>query len=298
MKIIPVLLFVVLLYGVGCQHQTINLQDQSIHSQNIENQKPTSDESAKYIDLSEFYVGEDTFEDEDYRLTKQFKSHPDLADKAQTVEYAVLQKNNKKIETFDRINHPLSVIDFGSFSFLGKTEKQIFISQTAPRSGNHWIISLKPKYQVVFDSNEFEVGGEDFQTVDLDKDGVYELSFANYISLKLNSKTLAQSVPFTEVIFKFDPTLNKYLPANPQFAIYLLRDVDEQTKLIKTENSDVRYADILNITLKYIYAGKEKEAWEFFDKQYNFEDKEARKTAVKSALDKDVIYKSLKKIHA
>ena len=288
MKIISVLLFIILLFGLGCQNQTIN-------SQSLESQKPVSDESVKYIDLYNFRVGEDTLTYEDYKLEKQFKSHPDLTDKAKTVEFAILHKNNKKVEDFDLLEHPLSVTDFGLFSFLGKNEKQVFISQTAPRLGNHWIVSFESRYRIIFNSNDFNVGGEDFQVVDFDKDGIYELSFANYISLKLNSKTLATSTPFTEVIFKFNPTLNKYLPANPQFSNYLLRDIDEQTKLTKYENRDAQFADVLNITLKYIYAGKEKEAWEFFEKQYDFEDKQTRKNAIKGALEKDVIYKSLKK---
>lgn len=294
MKIAPILLFIILLCGSGCQNQIVSLEKTN---SSFENQKSALDESVKYIDLLDFRVSEDALIYKGYTLEKRFKSHPDLTDKAKTVEYAVLRQSDRKIEKFDLIEHPLSVIDFGLFSFLGSEEKQIFISQTAPRSGSHWIVSFKPEYQSIFNSSEFNVGGEDFQIGDFDKDGVYELSFANYISLKSNSQTPATSMPFTEIIFKFNPILNKYLPANPQFAHYLLRDVDEQTKLIRRENKDTQFADVLDITLKYIYAGKEKDAWEFFEERYDFEDKQIRINAVKSAFEKDVIYKSLKKTY-
>lgn len=285
-----VLLLITLLCSVGCQNQTVE-------SQYSKNQNSIVAESAKYIDLLEFCILEDGLAHKGYTFEKQLKSHSDLSGEEKTVEFAVIRQGTRKVKTFDLLEHPLSVIDFGLFGFLGNNEKQIFISQTAPRSGNHWIISLEPEFRVIFNSSEFNISDENFQAIDLDRDGVYELSFANYISLKLNSKTLAESMPTTEIIFKFNPSLNQYLPANPQFANHLLRDVDEQTKLIKRDNRDAQLADILNITLKYIYAGKDKEAWEIFEKHYDFEDKEIKRNAIKDALEKDVIYKSLKKIY-
>ena len=288
MKIISVLLFVILLCDASCQSQTVD-------SQQLEIQKQFSDKSIEIINLSDIQERKNVLTYGDYELEKQFKSHPDLTDKAKTVEYAVMHKLNKKVAKFDFIEHPLSVVNFGWFSFLDKNERQMLISQTAPRLGTHWIVNFEPKYQVIFNSSEFNVGGEDFIVVDLDKDNVYELSFVNYIALKLNSKTLAESVPSTEIIFKFNPKQNKYLPANPQFTNYLLHDINEEVTQIRRENQDAQFADVLNITLRYIYAGKEKEAWEFFDKTYNFGDKKVRENVIKSALQKDVIYKFLKK---
>jgi len=52
---------------------------------------------------------------------------------------------------------------------------------------------------------------------------------------------------------------------------------------------------VLKVVLSYLYAGKEQEAWSFYESEYNLPDKEEIKGTVKEAVSKDNVYKVLKK---
>ncbi|MEW6213045.1 MAG: hypothetical protein AB1631_32280 [Acidobacteriota bacterium] len=48
---------------------------------------------------------------------------------------------------------------------------------------------------------------------------------------------------------------------------------------------------MLGVTLSYIYAGREEEAWKFFDENYKLDDKEDFKSKIKDALSHCPIYR-------
>jgi hypothetical protein len=50
---------------------------------------------------------------------------------------------------------------------------------------------------------------------------------------------------------------------------------------------------VMKIFVEYVYAGKEKDAWEFFDKEYTPGDKEELKAEIRATLDECAIYKAI-----
>jgi hypothetical protein len=47
------------------------------------------------------------------------------------------------------------------------------------------------------------------------------------------------------------------------------------------------------VVLKYVYAGRDEEAWEFFERQYKLGDKAEVRALVEELLRSDAIYQSM-----
>lgn len=253
------------------------------------NQKNEATKIEKYVDLFDYRTIRDSISENGFVLERRFKTLPASGDKP---ESAVLLKNGKTVFQFDRITHPFSSVFFGAFPFLGKANgNQIFVAQIAPRTGGHWVINLKPAYEIVFSSDEYNVGREEFHAIDLNGDRVYELSFESLAFYNFEPQRLGNAgVPLPEIIFKYDAASRKYVPANPQFADYALRGVDDETARIRRDNKDFQLAGVLSIVLQYIYAGRETDGWVFFDQNYEFADRAEIKTKAQSVLKNDPVY--------
>lgn len=251
--------------------------------------------------LDDYFVKEDSLTFSGYEIVKHEKkveldypAETKSAPQSVEVSYAVLRKNNKLLLTFDGVYSGAgNATQFGLFPFLGNDSKLLAVSQTISRDGRHWIIDLSSDARVIFDSQDYEVGLEEFSVSDLDKDGTIEISFPVTKFYMFENLSSAQ-VPLPVAIFKYDETAKKYLPANRKFQDYLLDGIDDKTKkLMKDENDYL--SDRLEIVLQYIYAGKEKEAWEFFDKEYELPDKEKIRAEIKSILSNEKIYQNIYK---
>ena len=145
---------------------------------------------------------------------------------------------------------------------------------------------------MIFDSKDYGVGREEFSVIDLDKDGVFEILFPVTTFYLLENLNNMAEVPMPKAVFKYDVTARKYLPANHQFPDFLLNRIGERIKKLR-ENETGSLSDRLEIVLSYIYAGKEKEGWEFFDNEYDSPDKAKIKANVKSILKNEKIYQSI-----
>jgi hypothetical protein len=258
------------------------------------NQKNEATKIEKYVDLFDYRTIKDSVSENGFVLERRFKTLPATGDKP---ESAVLKKNSKTVFQFDRIVHPFSSVFFGAFPFLGKAGgSQLFIAQIAPRSGNHWVINVKPAYEVLFSSDEYNVGREEFHAIDLDGDRIYELSFESLAFYNFEPQRLGNAgVPLTEIVFKYDAGSRKYVPANPQFANYALRGVDDEIVRIRGDNKDFQLAGVLSIVLQYVYSGREADAWALFDQNYQFADREEIKIKAQAVLKNDAVYQYIYK---
>lgn len=220
---------------------------------------------------------------------------------------ATLKKSGKVVSLFawgENVGVPGSDwISFGLYSFLGGKEPQLILGQTAmcARCGaKYWIVNLSPDFEIIYQSEDYP-GVNGFDLLDLNRDGVLE--FTSYLETFSNFERLsyAQS-PFLLLIFQYDPKAKKYLPANPKFPDYTLEGIDkdvqdfkkfnERTDFAKYEDAAGEYlSSALKVILKYIYTGKEKEAWAFFDKEYQLKDKEEIRLRIKEKLVEDAVYK-------
>lgn len=212
------------------------------------------------------------------------------------VTYAVLKKNGKVLAKFDGAYSGYgNGTHFGLFSFLGGDKKQLVISQTIPRGGRHWVVELVPSFRIIYDSREFRVGREDLEVLDIDKDGRYEI--LQEITAFYGFRDLAPvETPLPTVIFRFDEKANKYLPANRLFQDFALNIRERDIASLNTDESEY-LPKRLDIALNLIFAGKENEAWEFFDRSYKRPDKEEIKSQTTALLRNHPVYKFIYRKH-
>ncbi|HEV2663816.1 MAG TPA: hypothetical protein VG324_02845 [Blastocatellia bacterium] len=216
--------------------------------------------------------------------------------------YAVIKKNGRVLAKFDSFRDGLmNATDIGLFPFLGGKTKQLIISQTLPRTGRHWIVELTPNPKVLFDSGDYEVGREEVWTVDLDGDGVYEIWL--YVTTFYNEfdQLSVMLTPLPIVVFRYDKQVGRYLPANHRYRDYLLEGIETEISALPTEISPLPssagmlyLARRLDVLLQFLYAGKEKEGWEFFDKAYTLPDADKIKAKVKEVLRNAPAYKFIR----
>ncbi len=262
----------------------------------------TQETSEEPQQLDDYFVKEESLSFNGYEVVKLNKTVK-LEDSAEMksesfpveVSYAVLKKKNKILYTFDGVYFGAAgnATDFGLFPFLGKETKQLAVSQTIPRNGRHWIVDLSSEARVIFDSQDYGIGREEFSVIDLDKDGAFEILFPVTAFYLLENSSMAE-VPMPNAVFKYDETAKKYLPANRQFPDYLLNGIGDRIEKLR-KNKTGSLSDRIEIVLSYIYAGKEKEGWEFFENEYDSPDKAKIKAKVKSVLKNEKVYQSISK---
>ena len=205
------------------------------------------------------------------------------------VSYAILKRKGQVLIKFDGVYSGLgNATDFGLFSFLNGEAKQIFVSQTIPRGGRHWIINVSPDFHVTYDSGDWGVGRDDFAVIDVNGDGVYEIS--QEVTAFYGFENLSSSeTPLPEVIFKYDESAGKYLPANHLFQQVALEGIERQIENLRRDEN--RLSSMLHIVLRYIYAGKDQEAWSFFEREYTRANKEQIKAKILAVLREEAVYK-------
>ena len=256
---------------------------------------PPSDKPEEYPEqISSVFIKQDTLSYGGYDVMRlRRKVRVEQTSGLTEVSYAVLKRNGKVKTKFDGVYFGLgNATDFGLFSFLGGDAKQLAVSQTVPRGGRHWVVDLASDARVIFDSGEYGVGREEFSVIDIDKDGVHEISMPVTEFYMFENMSMAET-PLPEIVFRYDRKARKYFPANPAFQAYALRSIDDAIRRLNP-NDESRYLSTrLDIVLRYIYAGKEAEAWSFFDKEYRVPDKEAMRAKIKAVLKKEAVYKYL-----
>ncbi|MBO0727484.1 MAG: hypothetical protein J2P52_17930, partial [Blastocatellia bacterium] len=159
------------------------------------------------------------------------------------------------------------------------------------------IIDLSPKYRVLYDSNDWHVGAA-LRAVDLDKDGVFEF-IQSVMTFDYFYVSHARS-PFPKAIFKYDMKAGKYLPANHLFPDEVAQDLEKDEAEVARFKLNLEGPDAyereeyvaaaLRALLKYIYSGREPQAWAFFDAEYKLDDKQKLRSDIKKLLRGCAIY--------
>lgn len=259
----------------------------SIRAETKEEPPPAAETREEPRPVADVFVEGDALTQGDYSVVKlkkkvKIERTPGLTE----VSYAVLKRKDKVLAEFDGVYFGLgNATDFGLFSFLGGKTRQLIVSQTVPRGGRHWIVDLSPDFRVIYDSADYAVGREDLLVLDIDKDGRFEVlqevtdfyGFGNFNSAE---------TPLPLVIFKYDEKAGKYLPANRLFKKYALHDIDAEIN----KPGGRALSDLLDIMLRYVFAGEAEKAWALFDKEYRDSDKADVKAAVSAVLRKNAVY--------
>lgn len=264
-------------------------------------------EQAKEIWIGDVLSGDDTLIYNGYVVEKRHrKVRYDYPRQAETpsswidVSYAVLKHKGKIVTRFDDNIYFGMGNDtrFGLVSLLGGPAKQMIISQDIPRGGTQWVITLSPHARVIFDGPRWSVGreGDDMRIVDLDNDGVYEITVPLTVFYGFSKWVPTGRTPLPTAIFSYDQKAREYVPANLRFQDYLLKGVDKERRSISPAEDRINHiADILPIVVDYIFAGKEKEAWTFFDESYKLPDKKEMKAKIMVVVKSQPVYRFIYK---
>ena len=146
-----------------------------------------ADEPDEYPkNIEHFFVDAETIAYNGYEVVKLEKEEleeypPGMKSEARMipVNYTVIKRGGRILAKFDGFQYGLGNANyFGLFPALGRDTRQLFISQTAPRSGRHWIVDLSsPSPRVIFDSYDYDVGREEVWVDDIDGEGAQAWSF-------------------------------------------------------------------------------------------------------------------------
>jgi len=145
--------------------------------------------------------------------------------------------------------------------------------------------------------------GYDLVPMDLDEDGVFEFT-QGILTFDYFDRLCHALSPIPTVVFKFEENTIEYLPASHLFPEYLLNGIEKDIRTVKelNERTDFTIYDdsggeylsaVLQVVLRYIYAGKENEAWSFYDKEYHLSDKEEIQSKIKKRLKSCLVYKQI-----
>ncbi len=195
----------------------------------------------------------------------------------------------------------------GLFSFLGGESKQLLIEQYTGGAHCCWIYriyDLSPNFRLLFDGTRYGIDeiGYELHPVDIDHDGRYEFTQAE---MAFDYFHLPHSLSrFSTVVFAYDERAGEYRVANARFAEYVLRGLDADIAEVNKLNgqppavNDIFYREklfsaVLQVLLKYIYAGRRAEAWSFYDGNYKLDDREQMRTEIKKKLRSSIIYNSI-----
>lgn len=242
-------------------------------------------------DITDTFVREGSLTLNGYEVSSREKSMPDSIN----ADYVVLKRSGRVVAKFDGVESGVGVATtFGAFPFLGGGAKQLAVSLTVPRGGRHWVVDLSSRApRVVFDSRTYGVGREELSVIDLDKDGTYEISMPLTAFYMFEDMSMAET-PLPEIIFKYDAKARGYLPANQLFPEYSLRGVDEAIRVLKSDD-DAYMSKRLGILLRYVYAGRERDGWDFFERAYTRADRDALKKKIAAELSREPVHRFLQR---
>ncbi|MCM3872533.1 MAG: hypothetical protein ND895_17765 [Pyrinomonadaceae bacterium] len=252
---------------------------------------------------ADFFIAENPWMHDGYTIEKNSRKAPrddgdgPTATPARAdVHYVVVKKAGKVLGRFDaNVYFGLgNSADFALFPFLGGKTQQLFISQDVPRGGCQWIVSLSPRYRIIFDGSKYGVGreGYDLATKDLDGDGVYEVIAPITDFYDLQDKMSISAIPLPDIIFKFDPRKKMYRPANSLFRDYVFQQLVTVPKVADSKAQDFQHRSaVISNLLIHVYADDEKTGWNLYDRTYSLDDKKEMRRRIKALLRNQPVYK-------
>lgn len=287
------------------KNSTINAQTKTEIQKTISENRVESEETEEDFSppLNKIWIKSKNYSYEGYRFTKKCVDEAEIyVDDNCRLQ---ISKDKKTLAEFTSSNGIW--LEYGFFNFLGKKSKQLVVfkySGGAHCCDDYVIYDLVPGFRVVYDSEKYDSGseiGNHLKPVDIDKDGVFEFK-RDVMAFDYFYASHADSV-FPPVVFGYDKETGVYDLANKRFPDYVIGELKENLEWLKkyrkVENELQRFLKdsyiVRKTFLNLIYAGKENEAWKYFDENYNFEDKEEFRTAIKEKLSKEVVYQTIYK---
>lgn len=247
--------------------------------------------------LSKFYLKEPQTNYEGYLISR-------IVDEKTNKISLKIEKNGKKLLAYGIDNKLPQFLEVALYQLLPKRTKQLIVMEYSGGAHCCWsfeIYDLLPTFRKIYDEGNYDVGYPLFPK-DINHDGIPEIE-RTILTFDYFHASHASSV-FPTAIFTYDRRRKKYTPANRQFSDYLLEniehDIEAAQKTISlyegkevSEFEERYYQAIVQVVLKYIYAGQKEKGWDFFEKNYHASDKKNLRKDLQNALRKDAIYQSI-----
>ena len=163
----------------------------------------------------------------------------------------------------------------------------------------YWIATLSPGFRIIYDSGKYSVDG-DLAPEDIDKDGIYEF-WQRLETFWFFEHMCGACSPRIGIPFKYDKAARRYVPASHLFPSRVLDNIETSVAKVQETNrtlvspkpdaSGQYLSHILSVVVPYIYAGKQREAWSFYDAEYRLNDKTEMKKKIRSQLARCSVYR-------
>lgn len=176
---------------------------------------------------------------------------------------------------------------------LAPGKPHLVVLQETYRDAATLVATLDDSPRLIFKGGDFEVAEAGFS--DLNKDGVAEIRAVSRRYRYFHGLSNMNS-PFPAVIFQYDAGRATYRPANPRFPEALPDAVVlERVKTASARNDFALPAMVFEIAIGYAYAGRDADAWAFFDQWFpgDAKEKAEARSALKKALAADPVYRSV-----
>jgi hypothetical protein len=253
-------------------------------------------------------------QDEGSALDKVFTKGDSLAYKGYVIEkaqtkgedswFAALKRGNKTVAKFEG-GWNKEWTNFGLFPFVSDEPKQLVVEQYSGGAHccySYWIYDLSQNARLIFDNGKYGTGNP-LTPVDLDGDGAFEFSHS-IMAFDYFHMSHASSI-FPQAVFAYDKKAGEYRPANRRFSSYALGGIEDDLKELETlkaggnPEGDELYTErhfsaVLQVTLKYIYAGKRDEGWSFFEREYTTHEgigKQKMRAEIEETLAAEPVYR-------
>jgi hypothetical protein len=175
-----------------------------------------------------------------------------------------------------------------TFPLLGGEKKQLVIEEYTGEAfccTYNYVLKADDNLEVLYSSTQYPVG-YGLSPEDLDGDGVYELvttltRFDNFFNLP------HESSPAIRVVFRYDAASGRYVVGNKEFPNVVLSDVEKDKELVDELLAQRKAGTpaigewrsrftgaLLNVTLAYIYSGRQQEGWIYMVGKYDLDDNE------------------------
>jgi hypothetical protein len=220
---------------------------------------------------------------------------------------AVISRGGRELVRLEDGAPRVDATRIGLFPFLGGKGRQLVVEQYT--GGAHCctiyrVYDLGSELRTLFDGDEYGVEevGEEMRLVDIDGDGRYEFT-QSVMAFDYFLTSHAGSV-FPTAVFAYDEGTGKYLPSNRKFSAYLLRGIARDVRkvealtrrLTREERASAfhgeHFSAVMDVLLKYVYAGEEGKGWAFFETHYKLSDRSEVEAKVKEHLKESNIYRA------
>jgi hypothetical protein len=228
-------------------------------------------------------------------------------DKGEESWSATLRKGNKELAKFGN-GWNKEWTNFGLFPFISQEPKQLVVEQYSGGAHccySYWVYDFSGHAErLLFDNGKYGTGNQLFP-VDLDADGAFELKHS-VMAFDYFHMSHASSV-FPQAIYAYDKKSGEYRPANRRFSTYALEGIETDIKELEkikaeaeADRDDIyterHFSAVLQVTLKYIYAGKQDEGWSFYSREYRTHEgisKAKMRAEIEDTLREEPVYKYL-----